>query len=79
MALGEHWTNWRYERNLLVAKVGTGVGCGIVAEGSIYRGTEGAAGDIGHIHVAEAHDSATSSRSPARSSTGAPRPWRPSG
>jgi predicted NBD/HSP70 family sugar kinase len=55
MALGEHWTNWRYERNLLFVKVGTGVGCGIVAEGSIYRGTEGAAGDIGHIHVA-GHD-----------------------
>ena len=33
-------------------KVGTGIGCGIVVDGSILRGAHGAAGDIGHIHVA---------------------------
>lgn len=55
MALGEHWTNWREQRDFLFVKVGTGVGCGIVAEGRIYRGAQGAAGDIGHIPVA-GHD-----------------------
>jgi predicted NBD/HSP70 family sugar kinase len=52
MAVGEHWTNWRSERDFLFVKVGTGIGCGIVAEGTIYRGAQGAAGDIGHIRVA---------------------------
>lgn len=33
-------------------KVATGVGCGIAVNGSILRGAHGAAGDIGHIHVA---------------------------
>jgi predicted NBD/HSP70 family sugar kinase len=37
--------------NLLFVKVGTGVGGGIVADGRIYRGTQGSAGDIGHISV----------------------------
>jgi glucokinase-like ROK family protein len=55
MAIGEHWTNWRAEQQFLLVKVGTGIGCGIVAEGRIYRGAQGAAGDIGHIRIAD-HD-----------------------
>ena len=31
MALGEHWTHWRDVDHLLFVKVGTGIGCGIVA------------------------------------------------
>ena len=52
MALGEHWTNWREVDHLLFVKVATGIGCGIVVDGRIHRGAEGAAGDIGHIRVA---------------------------
>jgi predicted NBD/HSP70 family sugar kinase len=52
MALGEHWTNWRDRGHLLFIKVGTGIGCGIVARGEIHRGGKGAAGDIGHIRLA---------------------------
>jgi predicted NBD/HSP70 family sugar kinase len=52
MAVGEHWSRWPERDNLLFIKVGTGIGCGIVAEGDIYRGAQGAAGDIGHIQVA---------------------------
>jgi predicted NBD/HSP70 family sugar kinase len=55
MALGEHWTSWRDCEYLLFVKVGTGIGCGIVAGGSIHRGAEGAAGDIGHIRIS-GHD-----------------------
>jgi predicted NBD/HSP70 family sugar kinase len=33
---------------LLVVKVGTGVGCGIITGGRVLRGAVGAAGDIGH-------------------------------
>jgi predicted NBD/HSP70 family sugar kinase len=54
MAVGEHWSHWRDERDLLFVKVGTGIGCGIVAEGRIYRGAQGAAGDIGHVRAAHA-------------------------
>ena len=32
MALGEHWAHWRDVEHLLFVKVGTGIGCGIVAE-----------------------------------------------
>jgi predicted NBD/HSP70 family sugar kinase len=53
MALGEYFTNWRDRtEHLLFVKVGTGIGCGIVAGGRIYRGADGAAGDVGHIRVA---------------------------
>lgn len=53
MALGEHWSNWRENDHLLFIKVGTGIGCGIVAGGAIHRGAQGAAGDIGHIRVTD--------------------------
>ncbi|MGH3995623.1 MAG: ROK family protein, partial [Pseudonocardiaceae bacterium] len=55
MALGEHRTHYQEVKHLLFVKVGTGIGCGIVTEGDIYRGAQGAAGDIGHIRVA-GHD-----------------------
>ncbi|MBO0867930.1 MAG: ROK family transcriptional regulator, partial [Micromonosporaceae bacterium] len=37
--------------NLLFLKVGTGIGCGIYLGGEVYRGTDGCAGDIGHIQL----------------------------
>jgi predicted NBD/HSP70 family sugar kinase len=52
MALGEHWTDWRDVEHLLFVKVGTGIGCGIVADRAIHRGADGAAGDIGHVRIA---------------------------
>jgi glucokinase-like ROK family protein len=52
MALGEQWGGvGRGVDNMLFVKVGTGIGSGIVADGRIYRGTHGSAGDIGHISV----------------------------
>ena len=51
MARGEHWVHWRGTPHLLFVKVGTGIGCGIVADGHIHRGARGAAGDIGHIRA----------------------------
>jgi predicted NBD/HSP70 family sugar kinase len=55
MALGEHWTYWRNQAFLMFIKVGTGIGCGIVNDGHVHRGADGAAGDIGHIHIPD-HD-----------------------
>ena len=37
--------------NFMYVKVGTGIGCGIIMNGEIYRGSDGTAGDIGHICV----------------------------
>ncbi len=52
MALGEmHAGLARTVDDLLFVKVGTGVGCGIVVDGQVYRGASGSAGDIGHIRV----------------------------
>jgi predicted NBD/HSP70 family sugar kinase len=51
MAVGDHWSHWRDQDDLLFIKVGTGIGCGIIAGGRIHRGAQGAAGDIGHIRV----------------------------
>ncbi|MEN3533904.1 ROK family protein [Microbispora sp. ZYX-F-249] len=54
MALGEqHAGAAGIVENFLFVKVGTGIGCGIVAKGELYRGMDGCAGDIGHIPVAD--------------------------
>jgi glucokinase-like ROK family protein len=55
MALGEqHAGTARSVENFLFVKVGTGIGCGIVLEGEVYRGADGSAGDIGHIRIEDA-------------------------
>lgn len=52
MALGEQWAGLgRGVNNFLFIKVGTGIGCGIVCRGELYRGADGCAGDIGHIEI----------------------------
>ncbi|GAA2663095.1 MULTISPECIES: ROK family transcriptional regulator [Nonomuraea] len=57
MALGEHRNAFPEVAHLLFVKVGTGIGCGIVAGGALHRGAQGSAGDIGHIRVS-GHDQA---------------------
>ncbi len=52
MALGEQRANESGEiDHFLVIKIGTGIGCGIMAGRQIHRGSDGSAGDIGHICV----------------------------
>ncbi|MCG5214314.1 ROK family protein [Streptosporangium sp. KLBMP 9127] len=52
MALGElHAGLAKQVGDFLLVKIGTGVGCGIVVDGKVYRGVSGSAGDIGHIRV----------------------------
>ena len=39
--------------NLLYVKIGTGIGAGLILDGHLYRGSRGAAGEIGHMKVSE--------------------------
>lgn len=56
MGLGEHWAHWQDHSSFLFVKVGTGIGCGVILDGRIHRGADGAAGDLGHIAVAGADE-----------------------
>jgi len=54
LALGE----WRSgvaagHDNVVVVKIGTGIGAGIIYGGRLHRGAQGSAGDVGHIQVTE--------------------------
>lgn len=49
-ALGEMWQGaGQGRRNLALLTVGTGIGCGLIADGRIITGAVGAAGEAGHI------------------------------
>ena len=49
MTLSELRRFWPEVGQLLFIKAGTGIGSGIVTDRHLYRGAQGAAGDIGHI------------------------------
>lgn len=53
MALAElHYGYGKGKSNIVCITLGTGVGGGLVLEGRLYRGTNFAAGELGHIPVA---------------------------
>ena len=52
MALGERWVMDEPVEDFIFVKVGTGIGSGLILDGELRRGAQGAAGDIGHIPVA---------------------------
>lgn len=51
MAIGEMIGSHADQEDILVVKVATGVGAGIIAGGHLVRGADGAAGDLGHVQV----------------------------
>ncbi|WP_034648301.1 ROK family transcriptional regulator [Cellulomonas sp. HZM] len=51
LTLAEQRRHWPDQTHLLYIKAGTGVGSGMVIDGAINRGAQGAAGDIGHAHI----------------------------
>ncbi|MFF5292837.1 ROK family transcriptional regulator [Paractinoplanes globisporus] len=52
MAIGERHGGVAHSvDDFLFVKIGTGIGCGIHLAGTVYRGVDGCAGDIGHIQV----------------------------
>jgi glucokinase len=53
-ALGEVWMGGgKGFRNMVLVTLGTGVGGGIILNGTVLAGSNGAAGEIGHIYVNE--------------------------
>lgn len=66
MALAEHTLrqtsaeHGKKPRNTLFIKAGAAIGCGLIADGLVYRGSTGTAGDITHVRVRAAGDRACS-------------------
>ncbi|MGP4045095.1 ROK family protein [Streptomyces sp. 2A115] len=56
MAYGEQRTAYPDCSAFVLVKVSTGIGAGVVVGGTIYRGIDGGAGDIGHIRIPEGAD-----------------------
>lgn len=56
MALGEHRTHWPDAPNMMFVKVATGIGCGLISDGRLHRGSRGSAGDMGHVQVPHGAD-----------------------
>lgn len=58
-ALGEMWKGGgQGYKDLVVVTLGTGVGGGIIVNGKMLTGANGAGGEIGHIHVEDAEQEA---------------------
>ena len=73
LALGE----WRSgvaagHDDVVVVKIGTGIGAGIISDGRLHRGAQGSAGDVGHIQV----DRRSDPSSAAAATSAASRRWR---
>lgn len=49
-AWGEHWLYLPGVQNMVFMALGTGLGCGLVLNGKLYRGT-GGAGEMGHMVI----------------------------
>ncbi len=51
LALGERARRHDDRLDLIYCKIGSGIGAGLLSQGRIHRGANGAAGDIGHVRV----------------------------
>ncbi|MFI7582489.1 ROK family protein [Kocuria sp. M1N1S27] len=56
MALGERGFHWPETTELMFVKVATGIGAGIISGGTLQRGAQGTAGDLGHVRVPHADE-----------------------
>ncbi|MDP9884532.1 putative NBD/HSP70 family sugar kinase [Sinomonas atrocyanea] len=54
LALSERARRRADHADLIFCKVGSGIGAGLLSQGRLHRGANGAAGDIGHVPVAGA-------------------------
>ncbi|MDB1086443.1 ROK family transcriptional regulator [Streptomyces sp. ACA25] len=51
MAIGEHRAHWAEAQHMIYVKVATGIGSGLIAGGQLHRGSQGVAGDMGHVRL----------------------------
>ena len=51
MAVGERHLTYPEVDHLIFLKAATGIGSGIISDGRLQRGSQGTAGDIGHVRV----------------------------
>lgn len=51
MALGEYRSRAQPVDDMVFVKVGSGLGCGIISNGTVHRGVTGIAGEIAHIRL----------------------------
>jgi predicted NBD/HSP70 family sugar kinase len=56
MAVGEHTVQPAERRQSIMVKMGSAIGAGVIADGRLYRGGTGSAGEITHVRVEAAHD-----------------------
>ncbi|MFS8197370.1 ROK family protein [Streptomyces sp. CWNU-52B] len=56
MAVGEHSVQPAERRQSIMVKMGSAIGAGVIADGRLYRGATGAAGEITHARVEAGHD-----------------------
>lgn len=56
MALGERHLTYPEVDHLIFLKAATGIGSGIISDGHLQRGSQGTAGDIGHVRVTGGDD-----------------------
>lgn len=52
LALNERARRVNEQLDLIYCKVGSGIGAGLLSQGRLHRGANGAAGDIGHVRIA---------------------------
>lgn len=53
MAFGEYHADPAIDHSLLLVKVATGIGAGMVVDGRLVRGYNGGAGDLGHVRITD--------------------------
>ena len=51
MVIAEHRLIYSEIENLIFVKMSTGIGSGLIIDGRLYRGSQGSAGDIGHVKL----------------------------
>lgn len=51
MVIAEHRLIYPDVDNLIFVKMSTGIGSGLIIDGRLYRGSQGSAGDIGHVQL----------------------------
>lgn len=56
LAFGERARRGDENLDLIYCKIGTGIGAGLLSNGRIHRGVNGAAGDIGHVRVPDSQE-----------------------